>query len=83
MGRIVDQAWQEIPAHYPGVAVEDFVVMPNHVHGVILIEEIDTGAADEKNKTADVGARHELDQITGVGARQELNQITGVGARQP
>ena len=68
MGRIVDQAWQEIPAHYPGVTVEDFVVMPNHMHGVILIEEIDTGAADEKNRTADVGARHALDQITGVGA---------------
>lgn len=68
MGRIVDHAWREIPAHFQGVTAEDFVVMPNHVHGVILIEEIDSGAADEKNKTADVGARNELDRISGVGA---------------
>ena len=69
MGRIVDRVWQEIPAHFPGVTVEDFVVMPNHVHGVIWIDGIDVVEPDEIKKTDDVGARHELNQITDVGAR--------------
>ncbi len=36
-GRIVQACWDEIPAHYPMVELDAFVVMPNHVHGVIMI----------------------------------------------
>ena len=32
IGKIVEQALQEIPAHYPGVSVDRYIVMPNHVH---------------------------------------------------
>ncbi|NCB40762.1 MAG: transposase, partial [Erysipelotrichia bacterium] len=28
---------QEIPQHFPGVALDEFVIMPNHVHGIIVI----------------------------------------------
>ena len=37
VGEMVQAVWQELPAHYPGVDVDTFVVMPNHVHGIILI----------------------------------------------
>ncbi|MBN2703308.1 MAG: transposase [Pontiellaceae bacterium] len=36
-GRVVEQCWNEIPAHFPHVALDEFVVMPNHVHGILLI----------------------------------------------
>src|SRR6266480_3465833 len=36
-GRMVLNVWNELPQHYPGVDVDAFVVMPNHVHGVILL----------------------------------------------
>ncbi len=39
-GEIVTSAWKEIPVHYPEVGNEIFIVMPNHVHGIIWIEEI-------------------------------------------
>lgn len=39
-GRIVRQAIMDIPRHYPGVLVDQFVVMPNHVH---LLMQIHSG----------------------------------------
>ncbi len=31
--------WQEIPVHFPFVELDEFVVMPNHVHGIVWIME--------------------------------------------
>jgi putative transposase len=36
-GRIVDECWREIRVHFPNVELPIHVVMPNHVHGVVLI----------------------------------------------
>ncbi len=33
--------WQEIPLHYPFVSLDVFVIMPDHIHGIILIKESD------------------------------------------
>ena len=46
-GKIVEQIWRNIPVHFPNTSCENFVVMPNHIHGIINI-------IDDKN----VGARH-------------------------
>ena len=36
-GRMVQRVWRETPRRFPGVEVGDFVVMPNHVHGIVWI----------------------------------------------
>jgi REP element-mobilizing transposase RayT len=36
-GRMVRDAWTEMPAHYPGVNADAFVVMPDHFHGVVRL----------------------------------------------
>jgi REP element-mobilizing transposase RayT len=51
LGRIEHECWQDIPLHFPNVEIEKFVVMPDHVHGVIFILE---------NNSARVGAQHDL-----------------------
>ena len=38
-GGIVEQVWRNLPAHFPNFGIDEFVVMPNHVHGVLLIEK--------------------------------------------
>ena len=43
-GQIVMDVWNEIPQHFANVALGAFVVMPNHVHGVIEIMESCVGA---------------------------------------
>ena len=37
LGRIVQKCWKEIRTHYQNIELDEFVVMPNHVHGVIFI----------------------------------------------
>jgi REP-associated tyrosine transposase len=39
IGRIVENCWKEIPAHFPGTCVEVFQIMPDHVHGIVEIRE--------------------------------------------
>jgi len=36
-GHMVRATWDEIPAHYSGIEIDQFTVMPNHIHGIIKI----------------------------------------------
>ena len=36
-GKIAEQYWREIPVHFNGIELDEFVVMPNHIHGIISI----------------------------------------------
>jgi len=37
IGEMARQCWQEIPNHFDNTDLDEFVLMPNHVHGIILI----------------------------------------------
>jgi putative transposase len=37
IGLIVEVCWRAIPDHFPHVLLDRYIVMPNHVHGIILI----------------------------------------------
>jgi putative transposase len=39
IGEIAHTCWLEIPNHFPNVKVDAFIVMPNHMHGILVIEE--------------------------------------------
>ena len=43
-GHIADECWRAIPEHFPAVELGAYVIMPNHVHGIIVIADR-TGAA--------------------------------------
>ncbi|MFN3614580.1 MAG: transposase [Rubrimonas sp.] len=36
-GRMVETVWHELPHFYPGVDIDGFVVMPNHIHGIVVL----------------------------------------------
>ena len=41
-GKIVHELWEEIPQHFSNVKLDEFVVMPNHMHGILWIVEQNT-----------------------------------------
>ncbi len=43
-GRAVAERGSAIPDHYPHAETDAFVVMPNHIHGIIFITETSVGA---------------------------------------
>ena len=40
-GEIIQVIWQNIPCHYDGVSLDECIIMPNHIHGIIIIENDD------------------------------------------
>jgi putative transposase len=36
-GRMVLDVWHGLPSHYPGVDIDTFQLMPNHLHGIIVL----------------------------------------------
>ncbi len=49
VGIIADKCWAEIPDHFQHTTLGEFVIMPNHVHGIIIIDtdgaDVETGHA--------------------------------------
>jgi hypothetical protein len=41
IGRIAAQCWTDIPLHFPFVELDEFVIMPDHIHGIILFNKSD------------------------------------------
>ncbi len=44
-GRIVAEAWQWLQEQYPYVELLAWVIMPNHIHGIIIIHEDGRGGS--------------------------------------
>ena len=40
-GQLVAEAWMDLTSHYPHTNLGKFVVMPNHVHGIVIITQDD------------------------------------------
>jgi len=40
-GEIVNQCWRDLARHYPNCSLDSFAIMPNHVHGIIVIDNGD------------------------------------------
>ena len=36
-GRMIKTVWDDIPQYYPGIGIDVFQIMPNHVHGIIFV----------------------------------------------
>ncbi len=52
LGRLVEACWLGIPEHFPGVTLDDWVVMPDHLHGIIVLD------APARHEGAPVRATH-------------------------
>ncbi len=72
-GTIVQKCWEWLERHYGHVRLDEYVVMPNHLHGIImLIDPIDVigGAGRGGSRTAPTAA---IRQIT----RKPLGRLIG------
>ena len=43
-GKIANECWLEIPNHFPNAVLHEHIVMPNHVHGIIELQQNNFGA---------------------------------------
>ncbi|OGC82549.1 MAG: hypothetical protein A2W07_01950 [candidate division Zixibacteria bacterium RBG_16_43_9] len=46
-GKIAQEYWSEIPNIYDKVEIDEFIIMPNHIHGIIIIQENDNKRTEQ------------------------------------
>jgi len=46
-GEIVKQCWLEIQKHFPNIELDEFQIMPNHVHMIIIINNINLSVGNK------------------------------------
>lgn len=55
IGQLANRYWMEIRHHFLFVILDEFIVMPNHIHGILILTGNDNG-----DGVADVETRHSL-----------------------
>ena len=72
-GKIVEQCWNDLPNHYDNIALDAYVIMPDHFHGIIFI----VGAIQESFNASvnSVDSVNAVDSINSVGAIHELPRL--------
>jgi REP element-mobilizing transposase RayT len=78
-GAMVQGYWFEIPKHFDHVQLGEFVVMPNHIHGILILgEREDGGGVDDIGRgMADVGGGVETRQCGGGMETRQCHVSTG------
>jgi putative transposase len=57
VGEVVASCWEAIPGHFPSTELDAYVVMPNHLHGIVVIDtrvRAGTGVAMEPDTASRV-----------------------------
>jgi putative transposase len=80
-GKIVETCWHDIPNHFTDVEIDEFIIMPDHVHGIVIIHE-PVGAIHESPLPASVYDRRTmmLPKIVGrfkMNSAKQINNIFG------
>jgi REP element-mobilizing transposase RayT len=63
-GQIAMNCWLEIPEHFENIIMDEFTIMPEHIHGIIVIK-------NEFAVSVAVGARHAVPRQQQKQQRQE------------
>jgi len=52
IGEIAEKLWNDIPIHYPMVELDKFIIMPDHLHGIIIINRPSKSVDQPVHKTS-------------------------------
>ncbi len=80
-GEIVQKYWDEIPQHFSFIHLDEMVVMPNHIHGILWIDG-DGGGGDGGGGDGDVGVNDVGGGVDDVGVGVETLHATSLSSTQ-
>jgi REP element-mobilizing transposase RayT len=80
IGLIASNYWLEIPYHFPHVKLDEFVTMPNHIHGIIILDYslVGTrhGVSLQSTSCDIVGSCHGMTHSGKLESNQNINQFS-------
>lgn len=83
-GRVVETVWKELPNRFPRAVIDEFIVMPNHFHGIIMIGPASGTKDGTPRDETDTSAMEKGAMVTGAMNRGgAMNQEEGAMNRAP
>lgn len=67
-GTMIEKWWRKLPEKYPGIRLDEYVIMPNHLHGIIVI----VGAAPRGRPKPDTQSSNESGRSLGIAPTEHL-----------
>ena len=49
-GHSAERCWMTIPNHYPEIQLHEYIIMPNHVHGIVGVQNFEPLQSQRKNQ---------------------------------
>ena len=74
VGLVAKECWAEIPGHFPRVQLDAHVIMPNHLHGILVFTGIPEKGTPWRAPTT---------LVSGMSARAPTTPVSGMPRRAP
>ena len=55
VGKLAEEVWLALPTHFPNVELGEWVIMPNHIHGILFFHRDTVGADCVCPKSTELG----------------------------
>ena len=78
-GQVVTECWKWLSKQYPQVILDEWIIMPNHLHGIIVISN--DGRGGSRTAPTDTTKRKPLGSLIGAFktvSTKQINKIRGI-----
>jgi REP element-mobilizing transposase RayT len=85
IGMIAKKLWQEIPDHFQFIELDEFIIMPDHIHGIIIINRNTVSNTDSDPiivETPKLGVSTSVVSSSMAGISSESSSNTGTSAKK-
>ena len=76
-GRMIDETWNAIPDQYLGIELDVMQIMPNHLHGIIVVCEVGAAPRGRPNPQIEIGRETQVGPS--IASPPERNGLTTPG----
>ncbi|MCX6742823.1 MAG: transposase, partial [Candidatus Parcubacteria bacterium] len=81
IGKIIFGCWLEIPKHFNNTILDDWIIMPNHLHGIIVIKDNDFDAGHCRDRVYPVSTERKFGQVKSKSLSTIINNFKGAVTR--
>ncbi|WP_315790120.1 transposase [Fischerella sp. JS2] len=80
IGEIAHKLWYEIPNHFSNCQIDSFCVMPNHIHGILIINQTQQDAMNHQTQQDAMNHQTQQDAMNRVSTRMDRQRggVTGL-----
>ena len=73
---IAQQFWVDVPCHFKNVCLDEFILMPNHIHGIITITDKNIVGVEHVQPLQQNKYQHIIKNSVGSIVRQYKSSVT-------